>query len=394
MTANIPRVLFAFSDTGAGHRSAAIAMRAALEELSTTPIQCELLDVLRSTDFPILRSSPHLYNTLSTTWLPLFNMAYTLTNGRWQMDVLSTIVFLHSRANIVREICATRPHLVVVDHPLVQRLVCAARRVCQHHFRIVTVVTDLVNIHYAWTCPEVDMCCVPTDEAYTIMRRRGMAAEKIRRTGFPVHPKFVNASFTPPEARRHIQVEEHCSTMLVTSGGVGAGQMGKLVLKLEQACPDVQLLVVTGNNHALYEHLHRMKRSPHTHLYGFVQNMEVMMAASDMVVTKAGPGTLMEALVMRRPVIVTEAVGLQEEGNIDFVVRNGTGLYCPTIGQVVEAITTLQDEQFYADTVACLDGAVIRDGAYQVARLLLAQLGEDVAVMGVGEAYGLDRKQG
>jgi Monogalactosyldiacylglycerol synthase (EC 2.4.1.46) len=35
------------------------------------------------------------------------------------------------------------------------------------------------------------------------------------------------------------------------------------------------------------------------------------MAASDIVISKAGPGTLMEALVMRRPVIVTQAVGMQ-----------------------------------------------------------------------------------
>jgi hypothetical protein len=113
---------------------------------------------------------------------------------------------------------------------------------------------------------------------------------------------------------------------------------------------------------------------PNVHIYGFVGNMEQLMAASDVVVTKAGPGTLMEALVMRRPVIVTTAVGMQERGNIDFVLNHELGFFCPTIDRIIPAIADLMNPHTYAATTARLDDAVPREGATQIARILLDQL--------------------
>ena len=99
----------------------------------------------------------------------------------------------------------------------------------------------------------------------------------------------------------------------------------------------------------------------------------LLMAASDIIITKAGPGTLMEALVMRRPVIVTEAVGMQERGNIDFVLNHELGAYCPTPNRIIPALDELIDPHTYAATVARLADAVPRDGAMQIAQLLLEQ---------------------
>jgi UDP-N-acetylglucosamine:LPS N-acetylglucosamine transferase len=102
--------------------------------------------------------------------------------------------------------------------------------------------------------------------------------------------------------------------------------------------------------------------------------MEALMAASDIIVTKAGPGTLMEALVMRRPVIVTEAVGLQEHGNIDFVRDHDLGFFCPTTDRIIDAVHDLSDPARYATKVENLHGAVPRDGAIQIAHILQQQL--------------------
>jgi UDP-N-acetylglucosamine:LPS N-acetylglucosamine transferase len=150
--------------------------------------------------------------------------------------------------------------------------------------------------------------------------------------------------------------------------------MQELVLALEESCPDKQILVITGKNQALHDDLVARRRSPRTRIYGFVHNMEAFMAASDIVVTKAGPGTLMEALVMRRPVIVTEAVGRQEWGNIDFILNHGLGFFRPTPERIIEAIAQLTNPQRYADTVARLEGAVPRDGAAQIVGVLLQQV--------------------
>jgi UDP-N-acetylglucosamine:LPS N-acetylglucosamine transferase len=243
-------------------------------------------------------------------------------------------------------------------------------------FRIVTVVTDLVSVHYSWIYAGVDLCLLPTDEAYELMRRRGMPTRLMARTGFPVHPKFANFTASQREARRDLNLRDDQFTILITSGGVGSGHLHYLVGALEQAFPHKQLLVVTGKNRAVYAELRNQRRSPHTHIYGFVQNMEALMAASDVVVTKAGPGTLMEALVMRRPVIVTEAVGRQETGNIDYVVNHNLGFFCPTTPRIIAAIDSLTEHEQYRTTVTNLMDAVPSNGSAQIAHILIEQLVE------------------
>jgi UDP-N-acetylglucosamine:LPS N-acetylglucosamine transferase len=366
-------VLFAISDTGGGHRSAAVAISAGLDDASNYALSWSIDDILRLTDFPGVRGAPEHYERLSTRWLRLYDLTFQLTNTTRTVDVLSRLVFLTARRNLVRLLLERRPRLVVSTHPLVHRLVVAARQTRRLPFRVVTVVTDLVSLHASWTYPGVDLALVPTDEAYRIMYRRGMRPSKLRRTGFPVHPKF--ASYTTPrsETRRQLGLDERF-TILLTAGGVGSGRLGELVVELERAFPEKQLLVVTGKNRAVYDELQRRHGSPHSRIYGFVDNMEALMAASDLVVTKAGPGTLMEALVMRKPVIVTEAVGMQERGNIDFVLNYELGLFCPTNERILGAVRELEEPQRYADTLRRLEGAVPRDGSRQIAQILMEQL--------------------
>jgi len=201
-----------------------------------------------------------------------------------------------------------------------------------------------------------------------------MKPSQLQRCGFPVHPKFAAENRDAPTARRDLGFDPERFTVLLTAGGVGSGRLGELVQTLEQQMPDKQFLVVTGKNRMLYEELRNGPRLPHIHLFGFVHNMEELMAASDVVVTKAGPGTLMEALVMRKPVIVTEAVGLQEHGNIDFVLNYELGFFCPTNERIVAAIASLEDPERYAATVERLKNAVPRDGAIQIARIIHQQL--------------------
>ena len=369
-----PRILFAISDTGGGHRSGAIAIDAALQQLAGDSIRRDTVDMLTSTGFPLVREAPDLYSQLSTRWLPVFDLMFQLTDGRRRVDALTQFVYLSAHRNIVRVLEETRPNLVVSVHPLVNRLIGNARRTYRLSFRFVTVVTDLVTLHASWADPDAELCMVATEEGRELLIRRGFPAEKLLRTGFPVHPKFAGYTRSRRESRARLGVDLDPVTVLLTAGGVGSGQLRELVLELDRAYPELQLLVVMGKNAALLQELRLLGLRPGIHLYGFVNNMEELMAASDIVITKAGPGTLMEALVMRRPVIVTEAVGMQERGNIDFVLNHELGAFCPSLDRIVPSVADLMNPQTYASMVARLADAVPRDGATQIAQVLMDQL--------------------
>jgi 1,2-diacylglycerol 3-beta-galactosyltransferase len=51
------------------------------------------------------------------------------------------------------------------------------------------------------------------------------------------------------------------------------------------------------------------------------------MAAVDTIITKAGPGTIAEALISGLPILINGNVPCQEEGNIPYVVDNGVGAF-------------------------------------------------------------------
>jgi hypothetical protein len=148
-----PRILFAISDTGGGHRSGAIAVRAAIEQLAGHEVECHVVDILTSTGLPIVRDAPDLYSQLSTRWLPVFDFFFQLTDGRRRMDAITQLVYLGAHRNILRVLEELRPTLVVSVHPLVNRLIANTRRTYRLSFRFVTVVTDLVSLHASWADP-------------------------------------------------------------------------------------------------------------------------------------------------------------------------------------------------------------------------------------------------
>lgn len=369
-----PTILFAISDTGGGHRSGAVAIKAALELLAGDSVECHIVDMLATTGTPILKNAPALYDVLSTKLLPFYDMLYRATDGTRRITALSQIVYLQAHRNIVRVMEQTRPNLVVSVHPLSNRLIGNVRRAYRLSFRFVCVVTDLVSLHAAWADPEVELCIVPTKEAFERQQERNLPPHKLTLTGFPVHPKFAAYTGDKQTARSSLGLAADLPTILVTGGGVGSGNVRAITQELQRAYPQHQILVITGKNAALKAELEGLGLGPLVCIYGFVHNMEVLMAASDIIVTKAGPGTLMEVLVMRRPVIVTEAVGMQEQGNIDFVLNHELGAFCPTIDRIAPAIDELMQPETYAATVARLRDAVPSDGAVQIARILLEQL--------------------
>ena len=79
---------------------------------------------------------------------------------------------------------------------------------------------------------------------------------------------------------------------------------------------------------------------------GFVQNMAAYMVAADVLVSKAGPGTIAEAAAVGLPIMVTSHLPGQEAGNVDIVLDGGFGDYCEDPETIaLELACWLQDSQ-------------------------------------------------
>lgn len=364
--------MFAISDTGGGHRSAADAIIAAIHP--NYNVQCAIVDLLRATGFPGLKQAPEIYDYCSINHLWLNNLFFKKTNSIKRINALTRIIYFQCRQHLERQLTTIKPDLVVAVHPLVIGLLHLVRKMSNGTWPIITVVTDLVTIHASWATPGADLYLVPTQEAVHTLLKYGIPSHRIIYTGFPIHPKFTHNQSTQSQARRELGIKLDQFTVLITGGGVGAGNMSEWVNTLEEQCTDKQILVVTGNNKQLYNELSKNKKASRSiHVYGFVNNMETLMSASNVIVSKAGPGTLMEGLITKRPLIITEAVGIQETGNIDYITKKGLGHYCPAPQLACQKINELAEKTWDDDSINYNDN-LITNGSMSIADIISYQL--------------------
>src|SRR4030095_14041441 len=95
------------------------------------------------------------------------------------------------------------------------------------------------------------------------------------------------------------------------------------------------------HNAAVKSKLESMKWKRAVHIYGFVDNIEVMMRASEVLITKAGPATITEAAVLGLPIVMNTAIKYQESPNVEFIVKHAAGVYAPGPKNTVECIAHL-----------------------------------------------------
>ena len=62
------------------------------------------------------------------------------------------------------------------------------------------------------------------------------------------------------------------------------------------------------------------------------------MRAADVLVSKAGPGTISEALIAELPIILYHRISGQEEGNVSYVIDEGAGIWAPEIDDIILAL--------------------------------------------------------
>ena len=210
--------MFAISDTGGGHRSAAAAIIAALDP--EYQAQCSIVDLLRATGFPGLKQAPEIYDYCSINHLWLNNLFFRKTNSIKRINALSRLIYFQCRQQLERELEKIQPDMVVAVHPLVIGLLRMVRQRSKATWPIITVVTDLVTLHASWATPGADLYLVPTQEAFHSLVKYGIPGNRIIHTGFPIHPKFTSSQMIQSQARSELNIELDRFTVLMTGAAL------------------------------------------------------------------------------------------------------------------------------------------------------------------------------
>lgn len=324
----LPRILIFFSDTGGGHRAAANALRDAFHYLFPGKFEIIFVDGFREcAPFPF-NHIPDTYFPL-TTYLPwLWGALFHSSNSRLSVPLSASFDDLILRGGCARVILRHKPDLVISVHPLINRAACNALKGIDPDAPFVTVVTDLVDAHGMWFSAASDLVIVPTEGA----RQRGLKwkfpREKLRVIGQPISLKFLTPATqeSQKELRARLHLSNDLFTVLLVGGGEGMGPLRGIARALNHSHLPIQLVIIAGRNETLYKQLQDLSWQIDKNIQGFVTNMPDWMRASDLVITKAGPGTIMETLAAGKPMILSGFLRGQEEGNVKFVQETGIGV--------------------------------------------------------------------
>ena len=336
------RLLVLFADTGGGHHGSAVAVAQALKDLYDDQIQIDLVNVLASyAPWPLDRlDSMYTYMVRLRGWP--WAAGYHLSNGSRRVALLARACWPWVHLALL-DLLRDHPADVILScHPIFNHVTLRALTRTRATTTLITLVTDLATAHAFWIDPEVTRCLVPTVEGFQRVLAHGLTAERVLVTGLPVSPDFVRAAREDPCAvRRRLGLTPGLPVVLVVGGGEGMGPMHRLCRAIAHGGAQAELVVIAGRNERLRAKLSAERWPVPVRVEGFVRNMHEWMRAADLLVTKAGPSTISEALVMGLPMVLSGALPGQEWPNVDYVVEGGTGVWAPTPRQVAAAVAEL-----------------------------------------------------
>ncbi|KAG6532695.1 hypothetical protein ZIOFF_006545 [Zingiber officinale] len=286
------KVLILMSDTGGGHRASAEAIKAAFNEEFGDEYQVFVTDLwTEHTPWPF-NQLPRSYNFL------------VKHGALWKMTYYSS----------------------------------APRLVHQPHFAATS--TFIARFHRL-----VTRCYCPSSEVAKRALKAGLQPSQIKIYGLPVRPSFVKPVRSKVELRKELGMVEDLPAVLLMGGGEGMGPIEATARALSDSLynenveePIGQILIICGRNRKLADRLQSIDWKVPVQVKGFVTKMEECMGACDCIISKAGPGTIAEAMIRGLPIILNGYIAGQEVGNVPYVVDNGCGKFSKSPKEIAKIV--------------------------------------------------------
>ncbi len=397
-------LLFLLADTGGGHRSAARAVAEALDELYPGrfwPVLCDPLAGPGSAR--VLRWITRLYGPVIRLAPWAWGAVYYACDSRRVMRLLQRTLLALAERPVADAVAAHRPAAIVSFHPLTGGAAVRARQRQGREGReglgsregregregrgvpVLTVVTDLVTSHAAWRLGPADQMAlsaaiVPSSGPGTD-RPGGPGADRWEETGLPVTSGFWGGPPSEGERaalRRSLGVSERRFLAVLTGGGEGAGGLAGRAAAIVRYCDDIEVVAICGRNLRLQRRLARLaaRAGGRLTVLGFVDNMSDWLRCADVVIAKAGPGTIAEAACCGAPLLLTSHLPGQEKGNARLVIAAGAGRPAARRRQLLRALGELSRDPATLTAMRAASAGLGRPSAAARVAALLAGLTE------------------
>ena len=226
------------------------------------------------------------------------------------------------------------PDLLIATHFYPAEIALRLRAKGKLRSKLHVVITDY-QPHSFWVLDGTDRYYVADDETKHNLAARGVDPAIITVTGIPVDPKFA----ARPDRRQlcsKLGLDPAKFTVLLASGGMGVGPIEEIYQALLDLETVPQIMVVSGRNEKLKAALDKIPVPPGktTKVYGFATNMEELMGAANLIVSKCGGLTTAESLAVGLPMMILHPIPGQEAANADLLLERGVALKANDVPQL------------------------------------------------------------
>lgn len=223
-----------------------------------------------------------------------------------------------------------QPDLIITTYPFLSYEVTSVLAQRSSVVPLVMLFSDANGVHASWLSERrAAATFATTRETFEQALATGFAPEHLYLVGWPVRSQFARAYLSSQEERTEKRIQLHLAphrfTVFLQGGGEGAARIDrtiKNILAASGAGDEVQIILATGTNRALFE---RYKNVPNLAPLPYTKEIASYMATADVIMGKAGPNMLFESVMLGKPFIATSYIPGQEEANLPFIQRHGLG---------------------------------------------------------------------
>lgn len=320
-----PRIILMYISEVSGHHSATLAIENALRQLSS---QAEIMNI-------------NAFNYTNPVSEKIINRLYLgvikITPGIWdylydnpkivmRLNKIKDKIHKFNSPKLKKLFDGFNPDVIACTQAFPCGMVADFKKTYNSPIPLIAVLTDYAP-HSYWIYDNIDYYVTPSDEVSIRLIKKGVRPEKIRPLGIPFDPKFTK-SVVKKEIMAKLGLNAKIPILLIMGGGQGLGPIKNVVKSLEKVKNDFQEIIVTGINRKLYNSLKRQARACKRKvlLYGYVNNINELMAVSDIVITKPGGVTTAEALANGIPMIIINPIPGQEANNTAYLIEKGAAI--------------------------------------------------------------------
>lgn len=319
-------ILVVTASMGSGHNKAANAVAEAIKR--KYPVnKINVIDFM-STETAYFNSLvKDIYLKMLDHTPSVYEFFYKFTSDSTKGSTIQS-VFAHAMKKDMRELIKKyEADMVICTHPFPCAAASYLKQTGEINIPLITVMTDFC-VHQFWLYKNIDIYFTANDLLKKEMVNQGLLEERIFVTGIPVGYNF-RVDYNREDLLAKFKLEKDKPVALIMGGGLGLGGVKNALCQLERLKKDIQILVITGANVALWSEMNEYaQHSKHKiFVWGYSHNIQEFMSVATFLISKPGALTISEALTRELPMILHDPIPGPEVDNAKFVSDNGAAIW-------------------------------------------------------------------